>query len=636
MLASKQKNVLVRLAKLVIPEEGLRRVPPEDIIANILTYVGEIRSPMAVKLGQLLKSLPDIPVGRGTLEVLMGRRSPLRDIFVPVLQVIYLGFYGDPRSYPLVGYTPFEDRHPDRAGEDHPSHPSLPIRDPDKVIETDVCIIGSGAAGGVLAYVLSKERKRDVLVLEKGPYVHPEAFTNREIDMVSGLYLDGGMQLTLDFVMHVLQGSCVGGSTTVNNAICFQLKDIPEGEGVLDEWERRGATLDRDALYRSYDEVARVIEPAEIPEDRMNLGARLLEEGYRAWSDKSGVDLQNGRFLLNFKECLGAGYCNIGCRYNRKLSTLVSYLPKAAETGRLQILPDCQAERIVRRGHRAVEVKCLWTGDTKPRTIRIRANTIVVAAGAVASSALLTRSWILNPAIGRGISFNAGGLIHAQFDEKDYPDGVNSYNGIQMCNYIRGPEGKFYIESLFNPPMALALSMPGWFEEHFENMRRSRFFATAGVIVGTEPVGELETDILLGGHKVNFAIDHDTGQDWRRVVSGLRMAAEFYLAAGAKRVLPSASIAMEIKRKKDLAKLRDLKPREFYHGSSHPQGGNAMTGDAGEGAVNGRFQVIDEFGRPIENLYVCDASVFPTSLGINPQWTIMAIADYAARTGRIE
>jgi choline dehydrogenase-like flavoprotein len=635
MLTAKHKNLLVRLAKLIIPQEGLQKVPPEDILANVDRYLAAMRTPMANKLRQVLDSLIDLPISRDMLEFLMSPHSPLRDLLIPAFQVIYLGFYGDPRSYPLVGYRSFEDRHPERLSGDIFQAPDLPVRDPEKVIETDVAIIGSGAAGAVLAYVLTKEQKREVLLVEQGPYIRPDTLTNRELDMVGRLYLDGGLQLTLDFGMHILQGSCVGGSTFVNNAICFRLKDVPEGARILDDWESRGAPLDREALWRSYEEVARVIQPAEIPEERMNLGAKLLEQGFHVWRNEGGDDLFHGRFLLNFKECLGAGYCNIGCKYNRKLSTVLTFLPLAAETGRLQILPKCRALQVIRKGRQAKGLRCQWTGNKKPRPIRIKAKTIVVAAGAIASSALLFRSGIQNPRIGCGISFNAGGLIHAEFEEKDYPGGINSFDGIQMCNYFRGPEGQFYIESIFNPPMAHALSVPGWFEEHFANMRRSPFFATAGVIVGTAPVGQLLPDLLLGGYRVHFDIDHGDGQDWQRLLKGLGLTAEFYLSAKAKRVLPGASIPLEIRGKGDLAKLRDLKPKDLYHGSSHPQGGNAISDKRGAGVVNSSFQVIDWLGKTMKNLYVCDASVFPTSIGINPQWTIMAIADYAARTGRI-
>jgi choline dehydrogenase-like flavoprotein len=636
MFTGKHDNLLIRLARNLIPPAGLASVPPEEILRNIRTYVEGIRSPMSRTLQEILNRLIDVPVSREALEFLMDRPNPLRGLLIPVFQLIYLGFYSDARAYTLIGYTPFENRHPKRIQGPHPPAAPLPIRQPDRIIETDVCIIGSGAAGGVLAHALSAHHQRQVLVVEQGPYLQPAAFTNREPEMVSRLYFEGGLQLTLDFGMHILQGACVGGSTLVNNAICFRLFDVPEGNAILDRWEGMGAPFDRDALKRSYEEVANVIQPVPISEARMNRGAKLLEKGFEAWRRQGGAELASGRFHVNFEDCLGAGYCNIGCRYNRKRSTLLTYLPRAAATGRMQILPECRAERILRKGDRATEIRCRRIGNEKPASIRIKAQTVVVAAGTIASSALLLRSGIFNPRIGRGIGFNAGGFIHARFSPGDFPEGVNSFDGIQMCNYIRGPAGDYYIESIFNPPMAHALSVPGWFDDHFEQMKHYPFFATAGVIVGTQPAGELVPDLLLGGHRVNFAIDHGDGGDWQRLCTGLRTAAEIFLAAGAESVLPSAGWLVEIRNQDDLAKLNRLHPSDLYHGSSHPQGGNAMSDRPGEGVVNRDFQVIDWNGKALKNLYVCDASVFPTPIGINPQWTVMALADYAVRRGCIE
>jgi choline dehydrogenase-like flavoprotein len=60
-------------------------------------------------------------------------------------------------------------------------------------------------------------------------------------------------------------------------------------------------------------------------------------------------------------------------------------------------------------------------------------------------------------------------------------------------------------------------------------------------------------------------------------------------------------------------------------GSGHPQGGNALSDGPGKGVVDPNFRV-----HGIENLFVCDASVFPTATTVNPQMTVMALADYAA------
>jgi len=60
--------------------------------------------------------------------------------------------------------------------------------------------------------------------------------------------------------------------------------------------------------------------------------------------------------------------------------------------------------------------------------------------------------------------------------------------------------------------------------------------------------------------------------------------------------------------------------------SAHPQGGNRMGRDEETSVVNSYCQ-----SHKIKNLYICDASVFPTSLGVNPQLTVMAIASLAVK-----
>jgi choline dehydrogenase-like flavoprotein len=629
-------GLLVSLARAAIPEEGLRAVPPEKILENLQGYLGRRRSPLTEKLRRVLSILADLPVkiDGEFLKRELSQGGPLRPLLITALQIIYVGFYGDSGSYPLIGYIPFEQLHPERLPAPSPPAEKLPIRQPERTISTDVCIIGSGAAGAVLAHGLA-DQGREVLILERGPYIPPEEFTNREIEMLGRLYAQAGLQYSLDFAMHIVQGSCVGGSTTVNNGICLRLDQAPEGAEILDDWRGGGADLETARLFASYDRVAAMIQPTEVPEHRMNPGAKLLEEGFKAWSEKTEAQLLSGRFLLNFKDCLGSGYCNIGCKYGRKLSMLVSYLPRAARTGRVQVLPDCEARSINTDRKRATQVVCRSLANANPKTIRVTADTFVVSSGAIASSALLRNSQIMNHHIGDRVGFNAGSLVHAVFDKTRFPEGLNSFDGVQMCNYVRGEQAEFYIESIFNPPLAHALSVPGWLNDHYDHMKQYPYFSTAGVIVRTQPVGRLVWNLLLGSYVVDFRIDHGRGDDWQKLIRGIKLAAEIWLSAGAKKVLPATAHLMEIHNRQELAKFDGIRAKDLFHGSSHPQGGNAMSDRPGEGVVNSRFQVKDLIRGAISNLYVCDASVFPTSIGINPQWTVMAMADYAVETGRI-
>jgi choline dehydrogenase-like flavoprotein len=65
--------------------------------------------------------------------------------------------------------------------------------------------------------------------------------------------------------------------------------------------------------------------------------------------------------------------------------------------------------------------------------------------------------------------------------------------------------------------------------------------------------------------------------------------------------------------------------------TAHPQGGNGMYGDSssmrGLRVVDGEYRV-DGF----ENVFVADASLFPTTITVNPQWTIMAMSSLAAKS----
>jgi len=307
--------------------------------------------------------------------------------------------------------------------------------------------------------------------------------------------------------------------------------------------------------------------------------------------------------------CLGTGYCNIGCAYGAKVGTLDSVLPWAQQRFGLELLADAEVERIESEGRRAVSAvgRHRATGER----FAVEADEIVVAAGAIGSSALLQRSGIGGAAVGRGLHFNINSPITA-----DFPEPVDSFAGIQMSHAYRSSEGvpRYLVETWFNPPATQALAMPGWFDRHFENMRRYRHMACAGVLVGTTTPGRLRDG------KIEYTA---SSEDRDSVVEGLEVAGRIWLEAGAERVMPATFAWQEYRTPDELAELpkRILESGDLLLTSAHPQGGNAL----GE-VVDEDFRV-----RGWENLYVCDASVFPSSVHVNPQLTVMGMAQYAAQ-----
>jgi choline dehydrogenase-like flavoprotein len=183
---------------------------------------------------------------------------------------------------------------------------------------------------------------------------------------------------------------------------------------------------------------------------------------------------------------------------------------------------------------------------------------------------------------------------------------------------------RYTLESFALPPGAFAASMPGWFRDHFGNMLAYRYFSVASVLVGTQPVGQVS---LVGDARspLSFSLPIT---DLRKVKDGIKQACRIQLAAGAKRVLPATFTPAEFFDTSQLDYLDELivETDDVAIGSAHLQGGNPMSDDKNIGAVDTQFRV-----HGFENLFVCDASVFPTSLQVEPQLSIMGLADYASR-----
>lgn len=536
-------------------------------------------------------------------------------------QLSYLGYYNDARTFASVGYVRFTER-PDvsarfaqcPAPERHPLRVYTPSDIVTEQLEGDVVVVGSGAAASILSYGLAKAG-RQVLMLERGDFVDPTQFTDNEVEMLAKLYADGALQLSKDFRFQVLQGSCVGGTTVVNNAVCF---DIPDK--VLDRWNdpaSLNAGLDVDRLRQSFRDVRSFVGVERQKPAELNRGAKYFVKGI----DALGLETQPNETAsveANIHGCLGCGYCNIGCRYGRKLSMLDTVLPNTQRefgTEALKIVADCEAMRIYGNGNRMTRIRCRLGDD---RVVDVRGKTFVVAAGAISSSMLLLRSGIAGSRAGRRLSFNMGSPITAVFH-----DTVNAYDGLQISHYLElEPSRGYVLETWFNPPVAQALTMPGWFEDHFANMLRYNRMMCTGVLVGTEANGRVRRAGLTGRE-----IDYDpTPGDLSKLLDGLILAGNIYFAAGAEVIIPNTFKYYEFRTPEELQKLPDLvsDASDITLGTGHPQGGNVMSKDPAVGVVNNEFRV-----HGYDNLFLCDASVFPSSIGVNPQLTVMALAHYA-------
>jgi choline dehydrogenase-like flavoprotein len=640
-----QVRALVAVADVLVAGEH-ERVPPEDVARNVDRQVAEIRAKRrwiykACLAGMQARPLLDLLPPLSELEPRARRRFLTRRFQTPPLwppilkhltqimiricqQLSFVGYYGDRRSFESIGYKPFTERERfARLTAPEPGPHPLKVDRPENIgvkeLEADICIIGSGAAGGILAYELARAHPDcRILVLERGEYVEPRHFTEDEVGMIGRLYADGLMQQTEDWRFTVLQGSCVGGSTTVNNAVCF---DPPQR--VLDHWNNphghdAGLHLDclRDsvAAVRSFLTVVPQIDAVLNPS-----GAKYLEGAGRLPAGALDV----GVVQANIQGCFGSGYCNIGCKWGKKLSMLETALPWAQRdfADRVRIVADCEVERIVTMSGRPKRVAGLRAKLADGRGINIRARKYVVSAGSVASSYLLLRSGAgRGLPVGRGFSCNMGAPLTADFDGKP----LNSYDGLQISHFGIPSEPGFVFETWFNPPVSQALNLPGWFEQHFKNMQRYDHLMAVGVLVGTASNGRI-VRALTGGPGVDF---RPQPKDLATLARGLKLLGELLFDAGAARVMVNSWGYDEFTSADQLGEIDRIAadPDHISLGTGHPQGGNAISRDPGRGVVGPDFKV-----HGYDDLYVCDASVFPSSLTVNPQLTVMSLAHYAAQ-----
>jgi choline dehydrogenase-like flavoprotein len=465
----------------------------------------------------------------------------------------------------------------------------------------DVCIIGSGAGGAVVANAAAHRGLR-TLVLERGPYVRASEMSASEAEMIPRLYKDGGLQLNTALDFFILQGSCVGGSTVVSNMVLMRA-----GNEVFKRWRQFGAEIDPLTINAAYEEVERVLDARRPYPTAASRSTRLFEQGAR------DIGAAPKTMLKALGDCLACGDCNIGCVFNTKKSALSTFIPWAENNG-ARILANADVRRICTARGRVKHVEVVV--GPRREELRVEARIVVVCAGAIGSSAVLLASGIRKN-VGTRLSFNAGGMLVADFEER-----LDAYDADQMTTYLKTDD--YLIEATHNPIMSAALTTPGWMEEHAALMRRSRHLAYAGAMVGTEPTGRVVMSPWMGHEETRFQL---TPRDMHKLREGMKTIARVFFAAGARRVLlPTERFtALDSVADTKLIDERVRVTRDIQAGSSHPQGGNPMSDDPELGVVDTNFAV-----HGVSGLFVCDASVFPESVEVNPMNTVMALAHVGA------
>jgi choline dehydrogenase-like flavoprotein len=439
-----------------------------------------------------------------------------------------------------------------------------------RTVRADACVIGSGAGGAVAAKELAEAGMR-VVLLEEGAHHDAADFTARPRDMLPRLYRDAAQHSTIGRPPILLPlGRAVGGTTLVNSGTCFRTPDR-----VLARW-RDEFGLDMD-LAPHFERVERELNVVPVPPELAGANAHVARRGAEAlgWS--------GGFVHRNVRGCAGSGVCAYGCPTNAKQHVGVTYVPKAHAAG-ATTYTGVTARRIGRRGG----VECATAGGGR---LTVDAPRVVVAAGAIHTPALLARSGLGNDNLGRHLSLHPATAAFAVMDEV-----VDMARGVPQSYFVdEFARDGIMLEGIAGPPDYVAMGLPVVGERHRELMTGYRNLAQFGLMISDDSRGRVRS---LGGRPVVRYDLSDT--DAAKVRTGLDRLEELFRAAGAKEVL----------------RPQDLKLMAF-----HPLGTARMDARPSHGVLdaNGRVHGAD-------GVYVCDGSAVPSSLGVNPQITIMTLA----------
>lgn len=507
------------------------------------------------------------------------------------------------------------------------------------VIDADVVVVGSGAGGGVVAAALAKAG-RSVVVLEAGPFSDERTMPCDELDAFDRHYLDHGLTTTWDGAITMLAGTGVGGGTLINWMTCI---DAPAS--VRDGWQREngleGVTGDAwVADVGAIESELGVAEPTHIPpKDAILLrGARAL--GWEAAPTRRDADT-----------CGDCGSCGFGCRRGTKRSGIRVHLAEASAAG-ARIVAGARVTRVLIEAGAAVGVEAELTmpGEsettfTTPRRLVVRAPSVVIAAGALRTPAILQRSGLEHPAIGRHLRLHPVPIIAGRHDEtvEMWRGTMQAARSLEFSEPDAGRNG-YVIESAPGHPGLLALALP-WEGAEAHARIMSGAARLSPLIAVTRDGGEGRATLTRHGRvRIDYRLDKTGVATLRHALVSMARLAR---AAGASDIVavgtppawfhPAAAGTADGGRgfagfEEALAEF-DFAPNRGGVFSAHQMGSVRMGTEPFDSACDpwGRVRAATKSQAVIGGLYVGDGSVFPTGIGVNPMVTIMALARRLSR-----
>jgi choline dehydrogenase-like flavoprotein len=469
-------------------------------------------------------------------------------------------------------------------------------------LDVDVAIVGAGAGGSAAAAALT-ERGLTVAVIEEGSHWQPAQFRPSSIWAWRHLYQGRGTRAAHGNAVTVLPGGRgVGGSTLINSAICFRTPPP-----VLARWRGEGCSRFSDAwmgacFERIWSTLGVSVNPPEVQKDNNRI--------FKLGADRLGL---KGDWLARAAPaCVGCGSCQQGCEVGAKRSADRTFLAEAVASGGCGVFADCRVSGVETAGGRVVAL----TGrtldpatDTEAGVFRVQARQFILAGGAIGTPRFLLDNGLAGGPVGENLRIHPTTGIVGRFSQE-----IRPWTGVTQGYYVDAWEAGYLLQVYNAPPDQawVQLALPP--REALQWMADLRRCGSAGVVVHDEDsigrVGRMGIEYWLGD------------RDRAVLLEGVRAAARVFFAAGGNAVVAGLQGVGAIPAGADLATAvpPELPAHQIALYAAHPMGTCRM-GDTPATSV------VDADGRVWgwDNLHVADASVFPTSLGVNPQVTVYAV-----------
>lgn len=501
---------------------------------------------------------------------------------------------------------------------------------PEKII-CDVAIIGSGAGAGITAELLAKAGLR-VVIIEEGPLRSSTDFNQLESEAYPSLYQESAARKTEDKAINILQGRCVGGSTTVNWTSSFRTP-----ASTLEFWQEKfgltGYSVEALAPYFAQAEQRLNISPWLMAPNENN---DLLRRGAARLGISAAV------ISRNVKGCWNLGSCGLGCPTNAKQSMLVTTLPAALDQG-AQLLTETRAEKFELSSGKVSALICrsvkqngaLAQAEHAQTAINIIAKHYVLAGGAINSPAVLLRSGAPDPhgRLGSRTFLHPVVMSAGVFEQK-----VEAWSGAPQSIYsdhfmetqaIDGPIG-YKLEAPPLHPVIFASTVPGFGQGQHDLLKSFPHNHTLLALLRDGFHDEAPGGRVKLRSDDSAVLDYPlTGYVMEGGRRGLLSMMEIQFAAGARQVFPLHEMAEPYTswpQARDAVNALPMKPRLVKVVSAHVMGGCGLAGSEQRGVTR-----PDGVHWQLENLSIHDGSLFPTSIGANPQLSVYGVANRLAQ-----